>query len=284
MSTYEAPAKLNLSLHVSPPRQGYHPLVSLVQTVEWCDRLEFSEGEGSDDLEITGNALETEDNLVLRALAGARRVRDFPPQLVALHKELPVASGLGGGSSDAAAALMAAQGLSGLGDAELARVAAELGADVPLFITGGTLLMSGFGEQIEKTNPLEDVAFAIVVPDFGLGTADVYARWDTLEGPLGEPVPDEHLPPALRGDMPMRNDLLPAALDLEPRLGDFIADVRGVWGTSVSMTGSGSACFGYFANLDEASDAASAATNLCSVAIGVDLRDRGAARVREPSS
>jgi 4-diphosphocytidyl-2-C-methyl-D-erythritol kinase len=278
VSIYEAPAKLNLSLHVSPPRQGYHPLVSLVQTVEWCDRLELSEGEGSDALEITGRELEADDNLVMRALTGARRARDFPPQSVTLHKELPVASGLGGGSSDAAAALVAAQDLSGLADAELTRIAAELGADVPLFLSGGTLLMSGFGEEIERARPLDGVAFAIVVPDFGLGTAEVYDRWDTLEGPLGEPVPDDHLPPALRGDMPMRNDLLPAAVDLEPRLGDFIADVRGLWGTSVCLTGSGSACFGYFANLDEAADAASTASPLCSVALGVDLRDHGVAR------
>ena len=79
----------------------------------------------------------------------------------------------------------------------------------------------------------------------------------------------------------MRNDLLPAALVLEPRLGDFMADVRSIWNTRVSLTGSGSACFGYFASLDEASDAASATSHLCSVARGVALRDHGVARDTE---
>lgn len=282
MSVYEAPAKLNLSLHVDAPQDGLHPLVSMVQTIDWCDRLVLREREGSDALEIEGAAgeeLTSEDNLVLRALTLAREATDFPFQSVTLRKELPLASGLGGGSSDAAAALLAARDLSGLAGSDLPQIAARIGADVPLFLTGGTLMMSGFGEYIDPLASLQNVAFAIAVPEFGLSTADVYARWDSLEGPLGEAVPDEHLPPGLRGEMPMRNDLLPAALDLEPRLGDFIADLRGVWATSVSMTGSGSACFGYFPELDEAIDAASAVTDLCAIAIGVDVRDHGVARV-----
>lgn len=284
MSQYEAPAKLNLSLHVSPPSRGYHPLVSLVQTVEWCDVVELGEAEGSDTLEIEGSEVGVEDNLVLRALAEARQVRDFPPQSVALCKEIPVAAGLGGGSSDAAATLLAAQDLSGLTTEELGEIAGRLGSDVTLFLTGGTLLISGRGERVEKERPLEGVAFAIVVPEFGLSTSEVYARWDSLEGPLGDPIPDEHLPPSLRGGMPIRNDLLPAALDVEPRLGDFIADIRRAWGTSVSLTGSGSACFGYFATLEEASDAASAASPLCSVALAVDPRDHGVAGAPKPAS
>ena len=76
----------------------------------------------------------------------------------------------------------------------------------------------------------------------------------------------------------MRNDLLPAALDLEPRLGDFMADVASVWGTPVCLTGSGSACFGYFATVAEATDAADAVAHLTRVARGVELRDHGVAR------
>lgn len=282
MSTYEAPAKLNLSLHIEPPRRGLHPLLSMAQTIEWCDRLDLAEREGNDCLEVLGEAaeqLDVDDNLVLKALDEARRRMSFPAQSVTLSKELPVASGLGGGSSDAAAALLAAADASGLAGDDLPEIAARIGADVALFLTGGTLMMSGFGERIEPFAPLEGVGFAVVVPEFGLSTADVYARWDSLEGPFGEPVPDDHLPPGLRGEMPMRNDLLPAALDLEPRLGDFIADIRGVWGTSVSMTGSGSACFGYFTNAVEATDAAAAVNHLCSIAKGVDARNHGVARV-----
>lgn len=278
MTRYEAPAKLNLSLHVSPPvTGGRHPLDSIVQTIEWCDRLEVTPGEPPDSVEVRGRGFETEENLVLTALREARSEMEFPPLQVVLDKDIPIAAGLGGGSSDAAAALLAARDLAG-SRTDLTAIATRVGGDVPLFLTGGTLRMTGFGEEIEALRALAGFAVAVVQPDFGLDTAEVYRRWDDLEGPLGEPVPDRHLPPGLRDGMPMRNDLLPAALDLEPRLGDFMADVRSVWETAVSLTGSGSACFGYFATVDEAGDAAVSAEAMCSIARGVGLRDGGVSR------
>lgn len=279
MRSYQAPAKLNLSLHVSTPvATGRHPLDSIVQTIEWCDRLDVALGEPPDSLQVKGLAGETEENLVLTALREARSELEFPPLEVVLEKVLPIAAGFGGGSSDAAAALLAVAELAG-SPADVGSIAARVGGDVPLFLTGGTLRMTGFGERIEVLPALTGFAVAVVQPDFGLGTAEVYARWDELEGPLGEPVPQQHLPPRLRDGMPMRNDLLPAALDVEPRLGDFMADVRAGWETAVCLTGSGSACFGYFASLDEARDAASSVEEMCSVARGVDLRARGVSRV-----
>lgn len=269
MTGYEAPAKVNLSLLVSPPRpDGYHPLESLVQTVEWCDLLDVELGqEGSDTLES-----DIEDNLVEKALARLREVGEIPPLAMTLAKQIPVAAGLGGGSSDAAAALVAGAEFGGVPRSRLAGVASRVGADVALFLTGGTMMMRGVGYEIESLQPLDGFALAIVVPEFGLGTKEIYDRWDSLEGPEAAPVPDDRLPPSLRGGMPMRNDLLPAALDLEPRLGDFMTDVAAVWGTPVCLTGSGSACFGYFANLDEATDAAAAVSG---EGRGVELRPRG---------
>ncbi len=282
MIRYEAPAKLNLSLHLEPPTErGYHPLSSMVQTIEWIDHLDVEISEDrSDSFEVLGSALEAEENLVLAALRAVRREFAVPYLGLTLHKELPVAAGLGGGSSDAAAALVASRETARW-NGSLEDIASRVGADVPLFLVGGTLMMGGFGEQIERLRPLDDFAVAVVVPGFGLSTSDVYAKWDELEGPEGEPIADERLPPSLRGDMPMRNDLLPAALALEPQLGDFMADVRSVWGTPVCLTGSGSACFGYFASLDEASDAANAVSDLCSAARGVALREHGVARESE---
>jgi 4-diphosphocytidyl-2-C-methyl-D-erythritol kinase len=279
VTAYQAPAKLNLSLLVSPPTSdGYHPLQSLVQTVEWCDllRVERSE-EGSDVLES-----DIEDNLVERAVSELRKVSSVPPLAMRLEKEIPVAAGLGGGSSDAAAALVAAGDHAGLARSLLAEVASHVGADVPLFLTGGTLMMTGRGEQVLPVRPLRDVVVAVVVPDFGLATEDVYQRWDALEGPEATPVPDDRLPPSLRGGMPMRNDLLPAALDLEPRLGDLMVDVGSLWGTPVCLTGTGSACFGYFAALDEAVDAASAVSGLVREARAVELRGRGVSLADDP--
>lgn len=235
-------------------------------------------GEGNDVLEVLGSDLEVEGNLVLRALSEARAGFDVPFLSLVLEKRLPVASGLGGGSSDAAAALLAVGDIVGNGEV-VSAVAARVGADVPLFLTGGTLRMTGFGEEIEPMRPLDDFALAVVVPEFGLDTAEVYEQWDSLEGPESAPVADDELPPSLRGDMSMRNDLLPAALELEPRLGDFMTDIRSVWGTAVCLTGSGSACFGYFASVDEARDAAVSVSDICSVATGVLLRDHGVARI-----
>lgn len=274
MTTYEAPGKLNLSLLVSPPGgDGYHPLESLVQTVQWCDLLTVRRSEeGSDTLDS-----DIEDNLVEKALAEMRKTFTVPPLAMALEKSLPLAAGVGGGSSDAAAALLAAADMSGTPRSELPTVANLIGADVTLFLTGGTLMMRGVGYEIESVAPLTDFAVAVVVPDFGLGTKEVYQRWDRLEGPVGPSVPDPVLPPSIRGGMPMRNDLLPAALDLEPRLGDFMSDVASVWGTPMSLTGSGSACFGYFATVDEAIDAADAVDHLTEVSRGVTLRDHGVA-------
>lgn len=271
MKTFEAPAKVNLSLHVSPPgRNGYHPLLSLTQTVEWCDLLMAEVGEGADELES-----EIEDNLVLRALAVAREFGDVPPLSIRLDKRVPVAAGLGGGSSDAAAALVAASVLGDLSTEATTEAASRVGADVSLFLTGGTLMMSGFGEEIDEVEPAEGFALAIVVPHFGISTTEAYARWDEMEGPVGQVVSDARLPPSLRGRMPLRNDLLPAAISLEPTLGDFMSDVGSVWDGPVCLTGSGSACFGFFPTLDEAADAVAAVSDLTTEGRGVTLRDRG---------
>jgi 4-diphosphocytidyl-2-C-methyl-D-erythritol kinase len=272
MSTYEAPAKLNLSLIVSPPRDdGYHPIESLVQTVEWCDLLEVERGqEGRDTFES-----DFDDDLVERAMGELRVTFDVPPLAMSLAKVIPVAAGMGGGSSDAAAALMAGSDFGRLDRTLLPPIAARVGADVPLFLTGGTLMVAGIGDDVNVMQPLVDTAVAIVVPEFGIATKDVYERWDAMEGPEGSAVPDDRLPPTLRGGRPMRNDLLPAALVVEPRLGDFMADVTSVWGTTVCLTGSGSACFGYFAAIDEAVDAAAAVAGQVKQGRGVSLRPFG---------
>lgn len=279
MKSYEAPAKLNLSLHVDPPRSdGFHPLQSLVQTIEWCDTLTFEEGESIDTLQVSGADVDPEDNLVLRAMKSVRKTASFPPQAITLEKQIPIEAGLGGGSSDAAATLMAAAD-SKISESDLGEMAAALGADVPLFLVGGTLQMSGVGEVVDPVRPLSEFALAVVVPEFGLSTQDVYEKWDKLEGPIGDAVSDPSLPPALRYEMPMRNDLVPAALEIEPRFGDFMADLRDLWSVAVCMTGSGSACFGYFGSLEEAEDAAGAVEHLTSDGRGVELRPRGVAEV-----
>jgi 4-diphosphocytidyl-2-C-methyl-D-erythritol kinase len=137
--------------------------------------------------------------------------------------------------------------------------------------------MSGSGEKIEPMDALQGFAVALVVPDFRLSTPDVYQRWDALGEPVGFEVPDRLLPPSLRNRFPVRNDLYRAAVDVEPRLGDFVSDVAHRWNSVVMMTGSGSACFGYFANVEEAQEAAASVTGT-RAALGVALRPKGVSR------
>lgn len=278
MTVYEAPAKLNLALLVSPPESGgRHPLQSLVQTIEWVDLLEVVEAEEG-VLEVVGAEIDPEENLVNRALGALRDRASVPPLAIRLEKRIPDEAGLGGGSSDAAAALVAASTIGRLPAETAAAVAPTIGADVPLFLTGGTLMIEGFGETVEPQPALSGFAVAVAVPEIRLSTARVYGRWDELEGPVGEPLAPGLLPPRLRDGIPIRNDLTPAAIDLEPALADFMADLRASWGVQVAMTGSGSASFGFFSDLDQAEHAARSVASMCRAVAGAGLRPVGVRR------
>ncbi len=164
MSLFEAPAKVNLSLHVEPPAtDGFHPITSLVQTVDWCDRLEVDEAE-SEEMTVLGADLDPEDNLVRKAVEAVRLRQPVPPLKLRLRKRIPVGSGFGGGSSDAAATLLAAFSFGGGDQTGMADVASSLGADVPLFLVGGTALISGYGEVVEPQPALAGLAIAVAVP------------------------------------------------------------------------------------------------------------------------
>lgn len=278
---YRAPAKVNLNLLVeAKDDRGYHPLHSLVQTVEWCDEVQF-EAVDEDSLSVTGADVPDDgENLVLKALARIRQSFDVPPLTMTLDKQIPVAAGLGGGSSDAAAVLVGCCQLTRKSSSAAHDAAPDVGADVALFIVGGTREISGYGEIVTEVPALSGFALAIVVPDFELSTPDVYSRWDTLGGPAGFEVPDRFLPPALRHSQPIRNDLFRAAVDVAPALGDFVSDVSRRWDGAVLMTGSGSACFGFFADEEEAEEAARSIGET-RAARGVALRPHGVERVED---
>jgi 4-diphosphocytidyl-2-C-methyl-D-erythritol kinase len=280
MTGYESPAKLNLSLLVDPPRDdGYHPLQSLVQTIDWLDLIDVEEAE-EDVVVVEGADLDPEDNLVTRSVAAMRERGHVPPLHIRLEKRIPRGAGLGGGSSNAAATLTAVADLARMPKKLVEEVGPSIGSDVILFLTGGSLLMTGVGDVIEPLPPLTGFAVAVAVPVFEMSTPEVYRRWDQLEGPTGEAISPHLLPPPLRDGIPIRNDLTPAAFDLEPELGDFMADLRVRWGLPVAMTGSGSACFAFFPDLDEAEDAARLVSDACRAVVGAGLRERGVARVQ----
>lgn len=255
MAEWEAPAKLNFDLRVGTvDSSGRHPLRSLVQVIDWTDLVVVEEGE-EDVLRVEGAELpEGGANLVWQAVE-ALDLGSRPALDIRLHKNIPVASGLGGGSSDAAATLRAVAAMLGVERARLEEVAPRVGSDVPLFLLGGSAWMEGYGERLTPLNPLEGFACGVVVPPFELSTAEVYRRWDDLEGPVGDEIPVRYLPPALREHGEVRNDLTPAALDLLADLGDWMEDLGETWSRPVFMSGSGPACFGYFLDHDEAASA-----------------------------
>lgn len=258
MPEWEAPAKVNLDLRVGAiDRNGLHPLRSIVQTVDWLDLLTIEVGD-DDILRVEGADLPTDgDNLVWKAVS-ALNPPHRPPLDIQLRKSIPIAAGLGGGSSDAAAVLAAMGDLFAIDEAARFDAATRVGADVPFLLRGGTALMEGHGERISILDALSGFALGLAVPPFPLATADVYARWDDLERPVGPVIGGAELPPGLRTQDELRNDLTPAAVSLRPELADWITDLAGRWSRPVLMSGSGPACFAFFVDADEAAGAVEA--------------------------
>jgi 4-diphosphocytidyl-2-C-methyl-D-erythritol kinase len=177
----EAFAKLNLTFEVLGRRgDGYHEVKTILQTINLADRLEF-EYAPTFSIACDFAELQGESNLVWRAASALARSRGIQPRAaVRLHKRIPMAMGLGGGSSDAAAALRALDRLWDLGCApeELAEVAAGVGSDVAFFLWGGTALGEGRGERISPLPPLPPVNLTLVFPDLVIPdkTRTMYSR------------------------------------------------------------------------------------------------------------
>ena len=246
-----ARAKVNLGLIVkSRTADGFHPIVSLAQSISWCDRLDLRAAETDD---FTAEGMEPSDsNLAWRAVEAARR-RAGVSRPVSLHlaKQIPVAAGLGGGSADAAAGLALAASLFGL-KGDLTDTAAELGSDVPFCLSGGLALLEGRGERITSQPARGGYALALVVPPLELSTPAVYGKWDALDEPVGPTIADHDLPPTLRDLSPLRNDLQPGADALAPLVAEWRDELSRRWGRGVVMTGSGPTLFGFFLDEDEA--------------------------------
>jgi 4-diphosphocytidyl-2-C-methyl-D-erythritol kinase len=260
-----APAKINLFLHVIGRRaDGYHLLDSLVVFAAAGDVLR---AEPSDrlSLDVDGPfaaALAGEsDNLVLRA-ARALAPTGAGTRLV-LTKNLPVASGIGGGSADAAATLRLLCRLWRLTPSaqELARIAEALGADVPVCLAGRASRMSGIGELLKPAPELPACGIVLINPGVGVSTADVFrSRRGDWSSAATLPASWSNVA-AMAADLhSARNDLERPALSLQPVIGDVLAALAALPGCRLArMSGSGATCFGLF---DEPAAAMSAADGL----------------------
>jgi len=254
--TLAAPAKLNLRLLVGPlGEDGYHPVRTLM--VALPDLADTVTVEGAAERSVACEGIDGPANLAWHALeALERRVGALPPLAVRIVKRIPAQSGLGGGSSDAAATLVAADRLLGLGlgTNDLEAVAAEVGSDVPFFVRGGASWAAGRGEVLA---PAAAPPFAALLarPAGGLATAAVYAAFDRMRPP--DPADDTPAPERSR-DLPgwTRNDLWQAALALRPGLGRVARALRAAGARETLLCGSGSAVAGLFEELADARDAA----------------------------
>ncbi|MCW8087649.1 4-(cytidine 5'-diphospho)-2-C-methyl-D-erythritol kinase [Sabulicella glaciei] len=256
-----APAKVNLFLHVTGRRaDGYHLLDSLAVFGPAADELR---GESASSLSLRvegpfGCALAGEaDNLVLRAArALAERGGVSPRAALTLVKRLPVASGIGGGSADAAAALRLlnrAWGLS-LDETELREVALPLGADIPVCVASRAARMGGVGDVITEAPALPRCGLLLVNPGVALPTPEVFrARSGGFSPPAALPAawPDAA---AMAADLAqLGNDLEAPAVGLRPPIGEVLSALRALPGCLLArMSGSGATCFGLFATAEEA--------------------------------
>lgn len=254
-----APAKLNLALHVRARRaDGYHELETLFAFVEIGDAIEVAPSE-TDRFTIEGpfaaKLAGEGDNLVTRAAARFREAFGGGAHAIALEKNLPVASGIGGGSADAAATLRALARLHGvaLDDPALFAIADALGSDVPACLLGRTAIGRGRGEELTPIEGLAGMAAVLVNPGVAVSTAAVFRAWDQVDrGPLG---PGPLLDVALAG----RNDLEPPARALAPAIDTVLAALAGQPGVVLTrMSGSGATCFALFES-DAAARSAAAA-------------------------
>lgn len=269
---WRAPAKINLTLHVlGRDAEGWHELDSIVAFAGCCDWLSFEPGPTL-SLEIEGPTARSsgplQDNLVLRAATAlAERIPGMRLGRFSLHKALPVAAGIGGGSSDAAAALRALAHENGLApdDKRLRQAAAAVGADVPVCLAPRARLMTGRGERLGPELGLAPLFAVLANPGVAVSTAAVFAALGLPPGASTGAAPSPQLAPmsaaapaiaALKGG---RNDLQEAARRLAPAIGETLDALARAPGASFArMSGSGATCFALFPERSAAARAARA--------------------------
>lgn len=287
-----ASAKLNLTLAVLGTRpDGFHALHSVMVPLGLSDVLSLAPAAGSDDtLHVSGgNAGPIADNLVLLAIAEARRAvrqslgpgAETPPLSARLEKRIPVAAGLGGGSSDAAAALegaLEAWGIT-LADPERQAAAARTGSDVPFFLAGGPALVEGRGEAVTALKGIvgDPAGVLLVTPAVASPTSAVFAAFDrggaaTPADPRSTRASSEHLAVELRaglravdlvaraGVLASANDLTPAAFVVIPELLALRRGLSRQLGRPIGLSGSGPTLWSLYPSVDAAAEAAETVT------------------------
>jgi len=265
-------AKINLTLHITGKRNdGFHTLKSLVVFAQFGDMLSAI---ASDEISLTisgpfAGELSNTDNLVIKA---AQALADAcgAARGAALHleKNLPPASGMGGGSADAAATLRILQKLWGinLSADELQRLALKLGADVPVCLAQSPAIMRGIGEKLEPVSPFPTLPIVLVNPGVHVSTPDVFKALNY--DPTNAPGPAAPPPELISGEVLLdwlpqtRNDLMAPAINLSPSIVDALDVLNAANNCHFArMSGSGATCFGLYPDMQSAKDAAQTIQN-----------------------
>lgn len=266
MHSMIAPAKVNLALHVTGRRaDGYHLLDSIVAFSSHGDLLEVEDG-AEDDFFVSGHFAAHvpigETNLVTRARDLLRETfgeRACAPVHLHLEKNLPVASGIGGGSADAAAALrlLVRHWRIDIDEATLAKLGLSLGADVPMCLSSKPLLARGIGEALEELPHFPALPLVLVNPNIPLSTPEVFSRLERRDNPPLSPLGAfTDTVSAAHWLKEARNDLEDPACQLVPQIEDARDALRRAGALFARMSGSGATCFGVFSSRPEADQAA----------------------------
>jgi 4-diphosphocytidyl-2-C-methyl-D-erythritol kinase len=249
---------------------GFHPIESVFHGVSLADTIELEDTAEETSVTMTdaetGDEVRVSENLAGRAAAALARPGD-PGTRIAIAKRIPLAAGMGGGSADAAGVLVALNDLRGLGHSRrrLAEIGLELGSDVPYFLSGGSLLVTGRGEHLEPIECSSDLHFVLGISSAPLSTGAVYRAWDDL-GTTAEGGPDGMIEALKTGDPRavadrLANDLEAAALALRPDLENRKAALIGAGGLGALVSGSGPTVFALAEDDAHARDIASRAAD-----------------------
>ena len=282
-----AAAKINLDLRILGRRSdGFHEVQTLIQTIDLTDEIRATVAPSDVlDLQVTPDGAVSSgiDNLVMRAAEALRRHTGVKAGArLELAKKIPIGAGLGGGSSDAAAALVLLDLLWGLHlqPFELQNLAAEIGSDVPFFLTGGLALATGRGEIIRPLPDLVDYGVVVCIPPLEVATVDVYDRF--ASGPRLTPREPKATVDAFVAGLDnagtivppwqdLGNDLEPVVVENWPEAGRAVTALQTLGPLCAAVTGSGAAAFAVFPDLEAARDGADGLDESWNVHVGSTL-------------
>jgi 4-diphosphocytidyl-2-C-methyl-D-erythritol kinase len=261
----KAPAKINLILAVGARRpDGFHHLETIFQTIDLCDELSFQKTAGPFRITCNDPDVPTDaSNLIWKAFELLQKNKKISCGCeVMLKKKIPMGAGLGGGSSDAAATLLALDQLweTHSTPAELENLAAQLGSDVPFFLRGGTALGKGRGEILEALPKAPELFLVVALPEARISTPWAYARLDELPdrhffsiAPMLEALKKENISEIARS---LGNSFEEALFPALPVLANLKKKLLALGALGASLSGSGSAMFGLYENEERAKGAA----------------------------